>query len=384
MALRIEKLISSARGLGYDNGHTVILGNVLPEEEVEYKIKRERKGVIEGDVTEILSSSPLRTEPLCPMYSICGGCDFQIVSPKSSALLKEEIVKDNLSRLGNLKPLPEFLPPVYGEPEGYRKRARIHVNPHTGEAGFLKRETNELVRVRHCPLLDGKINALLEEDKGTLFKIARSLMFENKVNKNTGLVEVPLFAGDDEVSFGDNVVKVTLGDNVYSVTANVFFQSNPSVFTKILEYVKANTAGDCIMDLYSGVGTFSALFNGTGKTVYAVEKEKRCLSLSHLNAPEAVSYTDECEKWVTRGPRTAVDTVIVDPPRTGLERNVIEMIEKWNPQRVIYVSCNPVTASRDIALFASHKVDEVSVYDCYYGSSHIETVVLMSRISGSE
>ena len=366
--------------MGYDRGHTCLISNALPGEEVEYRIKKERKGIIEGEATEILTPSPLRVEPLCPLYNICGGCDFQIVSPEDSVVLKEDIVKDNLLRLANLSSLPLFLPPRYGKGEGYRKRVRIHVNPHTGEAGFLKRESNELVQVRHCPLLDDKINGLLEEEKGTLFKYARSLMFENKVNKDTGLVEVPLFAGDDEISFGDKRVTVTLGGCVYYVTANVFFQSNPSVFGEILEYVKAHTVGDNIMDLYSGVGTFSALFNGTGKTVYAVEKEKKCLSLSRINAPEAVSYTDECGKWVTRGPKTAVDTVIVDPPRTGLERDVIEMIAKWNPERVIYVSCNPVTMARDIALFSSHKVDEVSVYDCYYGSSHIETVVLMSRV----
>lgn len=379
MALRIEKLISSARGMGYDRGRTCLISNALPGEEVEYRIKKERKGIIEGEATEILTPSPLRVEPLCPLYKICGGCDFQIVSPEDSAILKEDIVKDNLQRLGNLDSLPPFLPPRYGKAEGYRRRVRIHVNPHTGEAGFLRRESNELVRVKHCPLLDGKLNALLEEEKGTLFKYARSLMFENRVNKDTGLVEVPLFAGDDEISFGDKRVTVTLGECEYSVTANVFFQSNPSVFGEILEYVKANTVGNNIMDLYSGVGTFSALFNGEGKTVYAVEKEKRCLSLSQINAPEAVSYTDECEKWVTRGPKAAVDTVIVDPPRTGLERDVIAMIGKWNPERVIYVSCNPVTMARDIALFTSHKVNEVSVYDCYYGSSHIETVVLLTR-----
>lgn len=379
MAIEIEKLISSARGIGYDRGKTVILSNALLGEEVEYRVEKEHKGIVEGEATKILSPSPLRVSPLCPLYGVCGGCDFQIVSPESSASLKEEIVKDNLSRLGNLNPLPPFLPPVYGEIEGYRKRARIHVNPHTGEAGFLKRGSNELVRVKHCPLLDNSINRLLEEEKGTLFKWARSLMFENKVNRETGLVEVPLFAGEDAVSYSDRKVHVTLNGIRYTVTADVFFQSNPSVFSKILEYVKANTIGSVIMDLYSGVGTFSAAFTGTDKTVYAVEREKKCLALSRINAPDAVSYTDDCAKWVKKGPHTDVDTVIVDPPRTGLDRSVIDMITKWNPERVIYVSCNPVTMARDIALFTSHRVDEVSVYDCYYGSSHTETVVLMSR-----
>ncbi len=380
MALKIEKLISSARGIGYDNGKSVILSNALPGEEVEYKVRKEHKGIQEGEATKILTPSPYRTTPICPLYGSCGGCDFLIVSPESSASLKDEMVKDTLSRLGNLNSLPPFLPPQYGDISGYRKRARIHVDPHTGKAGFLKRESSELVRVKHCPLLDDKINQLLEEEKGTLFKWARSLMFENRVNKDTGLVEVPLFAGEDGVSYSDKKVHVTLNGITYTLTANVFFQSNPFVFSNILEYVKNNATGSVIMDLYSGVGTFSAIFNDTDKKVYAVEKEKKCLSLARINAPDAVSYSDDCAKWVKKGPKTDVDTVIVDPPRTGLDKSVIDMITKWNPERVIYVSCNPVTMARDISLFTVHKIDEVSVYDCYYGSSHIETVVLMSRV----
>ena len=379
MALKIEKLISSARGMGYDNDRTVLVPDTLPGEEIEYRTVKERKGVIEGEVEKIITPSPLRIPPLCPLYGKCGGCDFQTVSPSSSAFLKEEIVKDNLLRLGGVETLPLFLPPVSGEAEGYRKRARIHVNPKTGEAGFLERESNTLVRVRHCPLLDGRINALLEEDKGTLYREARALMFENRVNRDTGLVEVPVFAGDDGVSFGDRIVRVKLGETEYSVTANVFFQSNPAVFTKVLYYVRANTVGSTVMDLYSGVGTFSALFNGADKTVYAVEREKKCLSLSKRNAPDARSFTDDCARWVTKGPKTHVDTVIVDPPRTGLDRKVIEMIGLWNPERVIYVSCDSVTMCRDIALFTSHRLQEMSVYDAYYGTHHIESVALLQR-----
>lgn len=379
MALKIEKLVSSARGLGYDNGRTVLIPDTLPGEDVEYRIKRERRGVVEGEVTALVTPSPLRTAPLCPLYGKCGGCDFQIVSPSTSAFLKNEIVKDNLLRLGAVETLPPFLTPSYGNIEGYRRRARIHVDPRTGACGFLERESSTLVRVKHCPLLDGRINALLEEEKGRLYKEARALMFENRVNRDTGLVEVPILAGDDDISFGDRIVDITVGGVSYSVTADVFFQSNPGVFSKILDYVKANTVGSTVMDLYSGVGTFSALFNGTDKTVWAVEKEKRCLSLAHRNAPSALSYTDDCAKWAKKGAKGCVDTVIVDPPRTGLDRAVIDMIGQWNPKRVIYVSCDAVTMSRDIALFKSYRVDEVSVYDAYYATHHIETVVLLSR-----
>ena len=96
MALKIEKMISLCKGLGYDEGKTVIVEGALTGEEVEYEKISEKKGMIEGRVREILTSSPLRVSPICPYYGVCGGCDFQIVGERDSAYIKEEIVKDTM------------------------------------------------------------------------------------------------------------------------------------------------------------------------------------------------------------------------------------------------------------------------------------------------
>ena len=379
MALRVEKIVSGAKGLAKENGKNVLLPFALPGEEVEYSIVKSKPSLIEGKVEEVITPSPLRVEPICPLYGVCGGCDFLHVSPSYSALLKEEIVKDNLLRLSNLQSLPPFWKTEYSDEFSYRHRVRVHVDLKTGKSGFLERESNSLVSVKHCPLVDDKINALLEEEKGELFKYARELMFSNKVNRDTGFVEVPLFAGDNAITHNNKTVTITLNGIVYTVSSTVFFQSNPKLFSRLLEYVKVNTIGSTVMDLYSGVGTFSALFNDSDKKVYAVELNKECLALSHINAPKAISFTSDCAKWAQKEKNTCVDTVIVDPPRTGLEKRVIEMIDLWDPERVIYVSCNPVTLARDISLFKTRKIDECKVFDCFYGTSHVETVVLMSR-----
>ena len=380
MALKIEKMISGCRGLGHEDGKTVIVDGALVGEEVEYTALSERKGVVEGEVKRVLSPSPLRIEPICPLYGKCGGCSFQIVGERDSALLKEEVVKDNMLRVGGLKELPPFLPPSYSESKGYRIRCRVHVDLKTKRQGFLARSSNTLVEVGSCPLLENKLNALLSEKGGAIFKRARSLMFENRVNRNTGFVEVPMFSGDREVSMDESRVDVTVGGIKYSVTSSVFFQSNPTILEEMLKFVKEYTVGDSIMDLYSGVGTFSALFNGEGKSVYAVEREKKCLALSRINAPSAISFTDDCALWAKKSGRH-VDTVIVDPPRLGLDRSVPPMIEAWKPERIIYVSCNPVTLSRDLSLFAEYRPILAKVFDGYYGSEHVETVVLMSRVN---
>ena len=132
------------------------------------------------------------------------------------------------------------------------------------------------------------------------------------------------------------------------------------------------------MDLYSGVGTFSALFEGSGKTVYAVERQKECLALSRVNAPSAISFSDDVAVWGRKSGRH-VDTVIVDPPRVGLDKGVPEMISSWQAERIIYVSCNSVTAARDIPLFDGYRVEKVKVFDFYPGSSHEEVAVVLVK-----
>ena len=378
MALRIEKLVNNALGLAHMDSRVVLISGVLPGEAVEVKNIREEKGTLLADADKIIEKSPLRIDPICPYYGVCGGCDFQIVSEENSAKLKESIVKDNLSRITKLQELPPFDSPVYGSISNYRVRARFHVDLKTKKQGFLASRSNSIVEVTECPILKKELSELLDSNNPSLFKAARSAMFENRMSK-TGFAEVPAFAGDEEISLSDKSVPITIGDIRYFVSSKVFFQSNPSLLNELLSYVKDNTIGDEIMDLYSGVGTFSAAFENSGKRVWAVERDRNCLLLSKRNAPSASSFTSDVALWGKRMGRH-VSTVIVDPPRTGLGDGVARMISSWNAERIIYVSCNSVTLARDLSLFEGYEIDETKVFDFYPGTSHIETVVLMSRV----
>ncbi len=378
MALRVEKLVNNALGLAHIDSRVVLISGVLPGEIVEVKNVREEKGTLLADADSILERSPIRTDPICPYYGVCGGCDFQIVSEKDSARLKEDIVKDNIQRIAKPQELPLFDSPVYGSISEYRVRARFHVDLKTKRQGFLASRSNSIVEVKSCPLLKRELSALLDSKDSALFKAARSAMFENRMSR-TGFAEVPAFAGDNEVTLSDKAVPITVGDIRYFVSSRVFFQSNPMLLKELLSYVKENAIGDEIMDLYSGVGTFSAAFENSDKRVWAVERDRNCLLLSKRNAPSATSFTSDVALWGKRMGRH-VATVIVDPPRTGLGDGVAKMISSWNVERIIYVSCNSVTLARDLSLFEGYGVDKVKVFDFYPGTSHIETVVLMSRV----
>lgn len=379
MVVTIEGLVSGGRGLAHQNGKTIFVDNALPGESVEIEITREKKGFAEAVVKSYEATSSDRIEPVCPFFGICGGCDFMYVSEERSAKLKEDIVKDNLRRIAKITDEIEFLPPKFSSFPGYRSRCRIHVDLKTKRQGFLKKGFNDLIDIPSCSALDEKLNALLSERGGELFKVARSLMFENRVNRTTGFVEVPLFSGDSSVSTGSDSVDVTVSGVGYKVSSNVFFQSNLRVLPSLFEFVLSNTVGENIMDLYSGVGTFSALFEGSGRNVFAVERQKECLLLSRKNAPSAISYTSDVSSWAKRT-KEHVDTVIVDPPRVGLEEAVPEMIASWKPERIIYISCNSVTASRDIPLLSGYRIRKAQVFDFYPGSGHEESGFVLERV----
>lgn len=374
MALKIEKLISGAYGLSHDeDARTVLVKGALEGEIVipHEVVKRANTFIVED--YDILKPSPLRIAPRCPHYGKCGGCDFLSVDEEVSAALKESMVKENLLRITKLESLPFFLPPAHSSFFSYRSRCRLHVDVRNKGIGFLKRNSNELFALDHCPVLTDRINNLLRE-KSTILRNAQRQRILSGQNRRTGFVEIAVQDGDEDISISEKAV-IAAG---YQVNPYCFFQSNLRLLPELLSFVKENSVGNVIMDLYSGVGTFSKLFENEGRKVYAVEKNPRCLSFSKRNAPHALSFTDDAFLFSKRV-KEKVDTVIVDPPRIGLERDIIPLISSWDAERMIYVSCDSTTAARDLALFSGYKIICAKLFDFYPGSFHEECAFVLER-----
>ena len=375
MRLRIEKAVTDCLGLSHDgSGRAVLVRGALPGEIVECSIVDGKAGTLKAELQEVLDPSPMRRVPICPYYGLCGGCSFQIVSERDSASIKESIVRDNLVRIGKLSVLPPFEEPAFGDGKGYRHRARFHVSLRDRQWGFMARKSNEVIHIEGCPLLSGRLDGLLRDGR-ELIDAARKAMFENRARG--GFAEVPAFAGDEGVSLGDEPVTITVDDIRYLVSASVFFQSNPRVLPELLSFVRDNTQGEVVMDLYSGVGTFSALFEGSGRKVYAVERDRRCLALSQRNAPSALSFTADVALWNRKS--IVPDTVIVDPPRVGMSREALSLIFSFGAGRIIYVSCDSATAARDISSLKEYAVTKARVFDFYPGSGHEESAFVLDR-----
>lgn len=377
MRLKIEKLVSGGLGLSHEkDGRVILAPRYLPGEEIDVIEAKESKGVKTVVKAELLMPSEQRIVPSCPYRDICGGCDFDYLSAKDSAYAKEAIVKDNLERIARLSEL-EFLPPSYGEAERWRARLRIHISLKERKAGFLSKRSKNLVQVKNCPRLEPRVNELIGSED-FIRRVTPSLLTLG-VNRETGLVELPLFNADDKVLINNEEGVRTIGGIKYHLSASVFFQSNPKLLPQLLNFVKENAEGERIMDLYSGVGTFSALFEGEGKEVWAVERERRCLKFSGQNAPSALSFSADAATWVKKA-KAQVDTIIVDPPRSGLDKATCALLNTLEAKKLIYVSCDSVTLSRDIARLSLWKAEKACVFDFYPGSGHEETVCLLSKL----
>ncbi|MBZ4673977.1 MAG: (Uracil-5)-methyltransferase, partial [Spirochaeta sp.] len=332
MAYQIEKLIQGGAGLAAsEEGKRILVMDVLPGEVVELGDFQEKSGYIRSTLQTILQASEERTTPPCPYWGVCGGCDFQYAKDEAQGILKEGIVLDNIKRLGGIDPASFRTERLETGPAwGYRNRVRFHVDIAARKVGFLGRKSKSLVPIDHCPILCEKLNALLE-NPDRLFKAARTLMFSNKGGRS-GFIEVPAFCGDDDVSLLDEVVKTTVGGHTFFVAASVFFQSNQYLLPALTSYVASHAVGDTVMDLYSGVGTFSAFLQQQGRRVIAVERQRQCLSLAKRHTPDCEFYSEPVERWAKER-KGSVDTVVVDPPRVGLDASLPSLIASWKSRR---------------------------------------------------
>lgn len=296
----------------------------------------------------------------CPLAGICGGCSQlgvpyeQQVKEKNDSLVKV---------ISAIEPTAIVEDPVTGPEFGYRSRARFRYSKQG--LSFFEEKSNTPVLLKHCPVLDEQLNDFIANPPKL-----------NVWELDDG--QLSCFSTDKRVTFGTEMGWVTVKDKRLPVSGDVFFQSNLILLPKMIDYVVSNVEGENVMDLYSGVGTFSAFLEDSHK-VTAVEINKKCLAMAKQHLKSTKFFTSPVERWNPK--KTSVDTVIVDPPRVGLDKNVPSMIASWQPKTIVYVSCYLPTQSRDLNRFKElgYTIQKARLFDFYPQTSHVETVVLMSR-----
>ena len=355
----------------------------IPGEEVVAEVVRERKQYIAAQVVEVMEPSPHRVAAPCRYVGDCTGCQWQHISYDHQLHLKREAVVDALQRVGGLSQVT-VLPTLAAEhPYGYRNHARFTIGPQ-GRLGFVHREGRRFVDIEECLLMHPWINQTLGQLQG---RCDETTQLSIRYGPDTGswLIQPTLKRGDIPLETGQKHYRDSLGGVSFRIAASSFFQVNNRQAERLAELVRSGlqlSGREVVVDAYAGVGTFAALLAPHAARVIAIEE-----SLSAIKDAEANLAGLQNVK-IRRGKTGevlgelggAVDAVVVDPPRVGCYPGALESLMKLAPARLVYVSCDPTTLSRDLKVLCDgpYKIEWVQPVDMFPQTHHVECVAVLT------
>ena len=409
-----------------EDGRAVFVPFALPGEEVEIAVTKLKDRFALAKLERVLTQSSCRTQPDCPYYGVCGGCQTRHMTYESALELKREKVLAALRRLGGLEN-PEVLPtlPSPGV-NGYRNKAEFACAD--GRIGVYKEGSSEVVDIDACLLQPDSVNRLIglirprmnglalsgvvtrvnsageimlifctPKRSERLSRLAGELMSLDGDIKSVYACEMPpqpAHALDGECVHlaGLKQLDETICGLRFSVSPKSFFQINRPAAERLYDTALAFARlgpDDTVCDLYCGTGTISLCAAKHCKSVTGIELVPEAIGDAHKNAEAngmaqktVFHCADAARAYPPLSRRQSFGAVFVDPPRKGLDRAVIDALLSSPTPRLIYVSCDPATLARDIKLLTqsgTYRFIKAQPVDMFPGTSHVKTVVLMSR-----
>lgn len=394
----INKLDNKGRGIGYTSGKIVFVKNALPGEVVTLKNIKEHKKYITADIQNIVKKSELRNIPKCPYYDSCGGCNLMHVGIDYQEEYKEEKVKEILKKYANIKENIKFI--KNNKELYYRNKVTLKVK--NGEFGYYNDETHNFINVNNCLLVNNKINDFIKSNvikinNGELvirvnyqdellisIKSEENISILNDINKYN-VVGVVL---NGKIIYGTSFFYDYIGDFKFKVSYNSFFQVNNYMASNIFMILKSNLKGKKLLDLYCGVGTLGLSLKDNFESIYGIEKIENAIIDAKENAlinncHNAHFYAGDTYE-VLKDINVSFDTIIVDPPRSGLNEETRNLIIKLKPDKLCYVSCDPFTLARDLNILNKYyDVEKINALDMFPNTYHVECVCILERTSKS-
>ena len=441
--LEIMDLNHAGEGVGRFNGFTVFVPWTAPGDRVDVEIISLQKNYARALTHSLVNASPHRLQPPCSDHGTCGGCRLQHIQYSEQLRHKQQLVVGALKRLGGID-VPVH--PTIGmtEPWHYRNKAQYPVGEAEGKLkmGFYRQRSHALVDVRHCsiqhPAADSAVAVTREiitelkipiynekEHRGVLRHLITRTSFSRgevllvlvtngctlpsgdrlikqlakrakdmvgivqNVNKRRGNV---ILGTENLLLWGRDYVVEELGGLTFHISAGSFFQVNPrqaAVLFNIVRNYADLKGGETVLDLYCGSGAISLFLSSKAARVIGVESYAPAVEDAYKNAKlnginNVEFYAGQAEEVLPVLARQGIngDVVVVDPPRKGCDERLLATLEKMQPPRIIYVSCNPATLARDLRYLTGigYVPREVQPIDMFPHTSHVECVVLMSRV----
>jgi 23S rRNA (uracil1939-C5)-methyltransferase len=389
-----------------EDGRAVFVPFGLPGERVRIRLKEERRNFARGELVDILESSPQRIQPRCQHFGICGGCHYQHLPYEEQLQAKTEILHDQLSRIGKIENPPVQKMVASPSPWNYRNHVQFHLTK-DGKLGYVKAREPIVFAIEECHVPEGFLNGIwpqLEFEPGTdiervSLRVGKD--YDSILILESGSPESPEFEIEACISvahvFQENTVVIAGNDYIFisvlgrefRVSATSFFQVNTAMAEKMVEHLVARlpvSSSSTLLDIYCGAGLFSACLAPKCERVIGLESSpSACEDFSfNLDEFDNVELYEGLAEDVLPALVSRIGNptyVLVDPPRAGLEKRVIDAILNLNPQMIAYVSCDPSTLARDAArlMKGGYQLEDVTPFDLFPQTYHIESISLFVK-----
>lgn len=432
----ITDLAYGGEGFAKYQNFAVFIPYGVPGDRVQAIISEVKPNYARAGITSVISRSSSYREPECPVFMTCGGCSWLNTDYKTQLFHKKKFVLKNLS-------LQEPGPGItgYEDPFYYRMRAQYKISYEKGElkCGFYKAGSHDVCDVKKCYIVKPEINALMDSVRGALEADKKVIQFYDEkshsgylrhiaVRVNTGghllltfivlqdslkpwlkktalalmekhpeLKGVTLnintargnrvFGEKENVIAGQEFITENFMGINYKLKSDTFFQINTAMLAKMTDFICANAgSGERLLDLYGGVGVLSLPLRERFGSLTVVEMNteavrslKKTAWEAGVENLEAIEGDADKEADVILS-KKSYDLVIIDPPRKGASKGVIEALKKNPPKKIIYISCNPTTLGRDLKeLSAVFESAQTGIFDLFPQTYHVETAVVLNR-----
>jgi 23S rRNA (uracil1939-C5)-methyltransferase len=417
--MRVEKLVYGGEGLGYHEGKPVFVPFVLPGEVVDVFPVQESRKLIRALPGEWKQTAAERIEARCPYFARCGGCHYQHLDAEKQLALKRDILRDTLRRLGKIE-WPEEIATHASPPWHYRNRVQLKLAPHPAmpevlQVGYHRAGTHSLIAIEECPISSPRLNQLI----ATLNRLSRErilplslrgldafvddrdvtlwltlhtphcdfawpTLLEELRTALDGLLSIELRQRDTGQRTTDGLgwIYTNVGPHRLRVSHGSFFQVNRHLLPRLAERVTHGLEGRVALDFYAGVGLFACALAEKFARLVAVESFPPAAAdlAANISGHENVEACATSVADYLRQSPEKCDVAVLDPPRAGLEPNIIEALLELAPPRLIYLSCDPATLARDLTrLLPAYRLTSLELIDLFPQTFHIEALARLER-----
>ncbi|MBP3460810.1 MAG: 23S rRNA (uracil(1939)-C(5))-methyltransferase RlmD [Bacilli bacterium] len=403
MIVKVLKMDHQGRGIAKVNDKAVFIYNALPDEVVDIRVIKENKKIMEAVVLKYIETSKKRINPICPYYLECGGCDLMHINYNDELEYKENKIRQIIEKFTTL-PLQAIKPIVGNDNKNYRNKATFHVD---GKIGYYSKKSFKIVDIDNCFIASKEINDILKnlkkinlnniyeivirtskylKDKMIILKFNNYINEEEIISKLKNIVDSIIIYQNKEYKtiYGKGFINDKIGDYIFKISPDSFFQVNTSqakvLYDKVLEYLNP-TINDKVLDLYCGTGTIGIYVSKYVKSVKGIEINKYAVIDANynkkINNVDNISF--EClDASKVDKIKDKFDSVIVDPPRSGLDKKTINYLINLKVEKIVYVSCDPVTLARDLEILKDYyDIKEITPVDMFSNTYHVECVCVL-------